>query len=123
VGELVRHALARIFARQELHDPDLKNLSLTVTLVDMSPDLRVARAFVMPLGGDDPAPSVAALNRCAPYLRKCLAAEVALKYLPQLDFAADLSFDRAQRIEQLLSGAPVAPDDRAAKSGNAGDSR
>ncbi len=102
VGELIRHALAGIFMREDLRDPDLADVSVTVTAVEMSPDLRLARAFITPLGGVDPAPVVAGLNRCAPYLRRCLAGEVSLKYLPQLMFAADLSFDRAQRIERLL---------------------
>lgn len=102
VGEELRHALARILARGELRDPALAELTLTVTEVRTSPDLKFATAFVVPLGGACLDQAVAALNRATGYFRAQLAREVDLRYLPRLTFAADRSFDEADRIEAIL---------------------
>jgi ribosome-binding factor A len=98
VGEEIRHALAGLIARGELHDPALFDVSLTVTEVRLSPDLKAATVFVMPLGGAGVAEVLAGLRRAAPWLRGRLAREVRLKFAPELHFTADTAFDNAQRI-------------------------
>ena len=110
VGEELRHVLAGVLARGELRDPALQDLSITVTQVRISPDLRNATAYVMPLGGDRAADSLAALRRAAPFLRGQVARSVDLRLVPQLDFAIDTSFDHAQRIDGLLRRPEVARD-------------
>ena len=110
VGEEVRHALARVFARGELADPDLDGLSVTVTEVRMSPDLRNATAFVTPFGGGDTGRIVKALNRAGGYFRGQIAREIDLRYAPTVRFAADRSFDEASRVEELLHDPAVARD-------------
>ena len=102
VGEELRHALARILGRGELHDPVLAGASVTVTEVRISPDLKNATAFVMPLGGRDAAAILTALNRAAPFLRGQLGGEVRLRYTPRLSFQPDHSFDEAAKINALL---------------------
>ncbi|MBT3401773.1 MAG: 30S ribosome-binding factor RbfA [Rhodospirillaceae bacterium] len=105
VGEIVRHALAELIERGELHDPDLDGVPVTVTQVAMSPDLRNGTAYVMPLGGVEAARTVAALNRAAPFLQGRVARAVRLKFAPRLRFASDESFDYADKITRLLHGA------------------
>lgn len=102
VGEVLRHALVEVLARGESRDPALIDASITVTEVRVSPDLRSATAFVVPLGGRDQATIVAALDRCGPYLRGQIGRMAGLRFTPSLRFLADQSFDRAQRIEQVL---------------------
>jgi ribosome-binding factor A len=110
VGEEVRHALARIFGRAELRDPALADVTLTVTEVRMSPDLRHAIVFVMPLAGQHAAEVLAGLARSAPYLRGQVAREVTLRYAPTLAFRLDTSFDHATRISELLHRPEVQRD-------------
>ena len=110
VGEELRHALARILLEHACRDPTLENASITVTQVWISPDLRNATAFVMPLAGADAADVVAALKRCAPFLKGLLAREVPLRNTPNLGFALDCSFDQAERISALLMRPEVARD-------------
>lgn len=110
VGEELRHALAWILERGEVHDPDLIELSITVTEVRTSPDLRQATVFVVPLGGGDPAPALALLRRHRGLLRHLLAERVRLKYTPDLAFQPDGSFDAAGRIEAILRQPDVARD-------------
>ena len=117
VGEAVRHALSRLFERDVIKDPVLSGVPITVAEVAMSPDLKVATVYVLPLGTDetDRGPIVEALNRVGPALRRMLGPMVALKFLPELRFAADTRFERAERIEALLHEA------RAGSTGNGGD--
>jgi len=110
VGEELRHALARILARAAFRDPALEGAVLTVTEVRSAPDLKTARVFVVPLGGGDPKPVVAALNRAQGYLRGELGHEIALRFTPSLVFEADRSFDAAQRIEAALKRPGVQRD-------------
>ena len=111
VGEELRHALAWVLERGEIRDPGLSGLTVTVTEVRISPDLRNATAFVMPLGGgDSTADVVDALNRAKPFVRRQIAKAVKLKYLPGLNFIADPSFDEARRINDLLADPVVARD-------------
>jgi ribosome-binding factor A len=109
-GELVRHALMDILMREEFNDPDLHGKSITVTEVRVSPDLKHATAFAAPLGGQDMAKTVEALNRAAGFLRGRLAREVELRYTPQVRFVADDSYDEARRIDQLLASPRVRRD-------------
>ena len=102
VGELIRHAVSQVLERGEVHDPEVAGKSITVTEVRMSPDLKVATAYVMPLGGADDVGVVEALGRVAPFLRRRIGGVVALKFLPELRFVADETFDHASRIDELL---------------------
>ncbi|HUZ72853.1 MAG TPA: 30S ribosome-binding factor RbfA [Stellaceae bacterium] len=110
VGEELRHALARIFERGELRDPALADATVTVTEVRVTPDLKSATAFVVPLGGSNGAEIMAALGRSAPFLRRALAHEVRLRHAPALAFALDTSFDYASRIDALLRTPAVKRD-------------
>jgi ribosome-binding factor A len=102
--------LARIFERAPLRDPDLQGVTITVTEVRMSPDLRHALCFVLPLGGGDAAKLVTALTRAAPYLRSRLAEEMRLRTMPTVAFASDESFERAAAVDRLLHRPEVARD-------------
>lgn len=131
VGEELRHVLAQTLERGELRDPDLEGVIITVTEVRVSPDLRNATAFVLPLGGhaDDMGAVLAALGRASTYLRHQVGRQIRLKYLPAFSFKADPSFDAAGRIDALLHDPAVARDlvrdadaeDTDDQSGDAGD--
>jgi ribosome-binding factor A len=102
VGESLRHALAALLQRGDLRDPELQGRSITVTEVRMSPDLRVATCFVMPLGGGEIGQLIAALGRAAPFLRRSMAGEVRMRFMPALRFRWDKSFAASAHIESLL---------------------
>jgi ribosome-binding factor A len=110
IGEEIRHVLADLLGRDALHDPQLAGVSLTVSEVRVSPDLKNATAFVLPLGGGKAEEIVAALRRAAPALRGPIARSMRLRYAPRLDFVLDRSFDTAQRMESLLRQPEVARD-------------
>jgi len=110
VGEEIRHCLAEIFGRGELHDPALAGISLTVTEVRISPDLKNATVFVLPFGGGDVEVALAALGRAAPFLRGRVGKQLRLRFLPQLSFRRDPSFDTANRIDEILRSPDVARD-------------
>jgi ribosome-binding factor A len=110
VGEELRHALARVLQRGELRDPALQNVAVTVTEVRVSPDLRNATAYVVPLAGREAAAVLEALTRTATYLRSQIAREVPLRFAPTLVFALDTSFDHASRIHELLHRPEVERD-------------
>ena len=103
VGEALRHALSAILRQGELRDPALQDLSITVTEVRISADLRDASVFVMPLGGVNAAGVLAGLERCAGFLKGRLARDVPLRFAPRLVFTLDPSFDQAARIDRLLA--------------------
>jgi len=109
-GELVRRALAEIIARGTIQDPELTEKPVTVSEVRMSPDLRHATCYVAPLGGGDATALVAALTRVKSYLRGQLAHEVTFKYMPDLVFSPDKSFDNAEAMNKLLHSPKVAQD-------------
>ena len=113
VGESLRHALAELLARGAIHDPDVQGAAVTVTEVRVSPDLRHATAYVVPLGGGDAATALGGLRRAAPHIRAQVARMVRLKFAPDFAFEADTSFDAASRIEDLLrkAGATAGGDD------------
>lgn len=110
VGEALRHALVKMLRDGECRDPALIDAAITVTEISVSPDLRNACAYVMPLGGGNGEEIIAALRRSAPFLRGRLAREVPLRHAPQLAFALDRSFDHAERIAALLARPEVARD-------------
>lgn len=107
VGEEIRHAVATVLMRNETHDPALESLSITVSEVRISPDLKNASVYVTPLGGsNEPLKLIERLNSAAPALRKAMAKHIVLKYLPKLYFKLDKSFDEAGRINELLLSDP-----------------
>ncbi len=110
VGEEIRHVLARIFQQGVLRDPALHDAVITVTEVRVSPDLKRATAFVMPLGGRGREEIMAGLKRGASHLRRLVADDVKLRVAPQITFALDESFDQASRIDKLLRREDVARD-------------
>jgi len=110
VGEELRHALVQVLGGCHFSDPQLAEANITVTEVRVSPDLKNATVFVMPLGGEDLQTTVAALNRAAGFLRGQLGHEINLRYTPRLGFAADQSFDRAMRVQDLLAAPRVRRD-------------
>jgi ribosome-binding factor A len=109
-GELVRHALVDILAQEQLREPDLEGVSVTVSEVRVSPDMKHANVFVAPLGRGDAKKTAAALNRVARFLRGRLGREIALRYTPDLKFLPDESFDEAEHIGTLLHRPDVARD-------------
>src|SRR5262245_32026990 len=109
-GEVIRHALAEILSRGEVHDPVIETHLITVPEVRMSPDLRLATIYVMPLGGHDEAAVIAALDRNKRFLRGELARRVNLKFAPDIRFRIDERFDEAERIEKLLRTPAVRRD-------------
>ncbi|HWB48788.1 MAG TPA: 30S ribosome-binding factor RbfA [Stellaceae bacterium] len=110
VGEELRHALARLLRPGELRDPALFDANVTVTEVRISPDLRNATAFVMPLGGANAADIIAGLRRSAPYLKGQVAKAVRLRRVPHLGFQLDSAFESAERIATLLHSEAVERD-------------
>jgi len=118
VGELIRHALAEMLARGEVHDPTIEGHMITVPEVRMSADLRLATIYVMPLGGRDTRDVVAALERNKRFLRGEIARRVNLKFAPEIRFRADERFDEAERIEKLLRTPEVQRDLSPRKDGD-----
>jgi len=110
VGEAIRHALVEIFAHGHFRDPELRDVSITISEARTTPDLRHVTVFVMPLGGRARDEIVAALNREAPLLRGEVTRAVGLRYAPQLHFEADVTFDVSDRVTQLLNDPRVARD-------------
>jgi len=110
VGETVRHAVADILVDGSVHDSDLEGHIITVPEVRMSPDLKLATIYVMPLGGRDTGIVIAALERNKKFLRGEVARRVNLKFAPDLRFRVDDRFDEAERIEKLLRTPAVQKD-------------
>ena len=110
VAELIRHALSEMLARGEIHDDVLAAHVVTVPEVRMSPDLRLATVYVMPLGGKDAEAVLEALERNRRYVRGEIAEAVNLKFAPDIRFLADETFEEVNRIEQLLASEKVRRD-------------
>ena len=119
VAELVRHAIAEVLARGDIQDDVLSSHIVTVPEVRMSPDLRLATVYVMPLGGQDERPVLGALERNKKVLRQEVARRVNLKFAPDLRFRRDETFDEAARIDALLRSDRVQRD--VSKDGEAED--
>jgi ribosome-binding factor A len=110
VGELIRHELADLLARGEVHDPIIEGHMITVPEVRVSADLRLATIYVMPLGGRDAKDVIDALERNSRYVRGEIARRVNLKFAPEIRFRIDERFDEAERIEKLLRTPAVQRD-------------
>lgn len=111
VGERIRHILSDVMRHGGLRDPDLQNTSvITVTAVDIGPDLQHAVAYVMPLGGENADKIVAALNRASGFFRSEMASQLDLRYTPKVTFKIDRSFDEAAHIDKLLGRYEVRKD-------------
>ncbi|GJE15492.1 30S ribosome-binding factor RbfA [Methylobacterium marchantiae] len=110
VAELIRHAIAEVLQRGDIQDPVLGSHVITVPEVRMSPDLKIATAYIMPLGGLDETPVIAALERNKKALRQEVARRVNLKFAPDLRFRRDETFDEADRIDALLRTEKVRRD-------------
>ena len=110
VAELIRHAMAELLSRGDVNDPVLETNVITVPKVRMSPDLKLATVFVMPLGGKDTEPVIAALERNKRFLRGEVARMINLKFAPDVRFKVDDSFENASKIDQLLNSDKVRKD-------------
>ncbi|MEI7805697.1 MAG: 30S ribosome-binding factor RbfA [Hyphomicrobiales bacterium] len=110
VGELVRHAIAEMLTRGDVHDPVIEGHLITVPEVRMSPDLRLATVYVMPMGGRDTDEVIAAFERNKKFLRGEIAHRINLKFAPDLRFHIDKRFAEADRIDKLLRSPEVARD-------------
>ena len=110
VGELIRHALADIFFRGEIVDEVLSRHSLTVPEVRMTPDLKLATVYVLPLGGGDAEEAVEHLNKHKRFLRGEVAKRIRMKFMPEIRFKVDTSFEASARIDELLASPKVARD-------------
>ena len=102
VGELIKQSLGQIFLRDEAKVPILETRNITVTEVRMSPDLKNARAYVIPLGGKDAQKTVNTLTEFSYLIRKALSKKIEMKFLPKVSFVSDKSFDYAEKIEKLI---------------------
>ncbi|WP_226780180.1 30S ribosome-binding factor RbfA [Oceaniglobus trochenteri] len=110
VGELIRRALSDLLNRGDIHDPELNRMSITVSEVRTSPDLRVATIYVLPLGGKDKEGAIAALKRNKYEIRRALVREITLKNAPELRFLIDETFDRMDHTRELLNREEVRRD-------------
>ena len=102
VGELIKQSLGQIFLRDEAKVPSLETKNITVTEVRMSPDLKNAKAYVIPLGGKDTEKAVSVLTEFSYLIRKALSKKIDMKFLPNIYFVGDKSFDYAAKIEKLI---------------------
>ena len=118
VGELIRRRLSEVLSRGDIHDPELEGMSITVGEVTLSNDLKVATAWVLPLGGKDREKAIAALKRNKGELRHAMSRDMTLKFTPDLRFRIDETFDRLDRTRRMFADETVqrdiaAPDDDA----------
>lgn len=109
-GELIRRALAEIIAKENLRDPDLQGVSVTISEVRASPDLKHALVYAAPLGGGDTDKVIKALQRAGSFLRGRLGREMEMKSTPRLKFVADRSFDTAEDMAKLLENPHIKQD-------------
>ena len=102
VGEMIKQSLSMIFIRNEAKVPNLETNTITVTEVKMSQDLKIAKAYVLPLGGKDADEVIKVLKEYSFLIRKILSQKVVMKFLPKLLFRKDESFEYAEKIENLI---------------------
>lgn len=110
VGESIRHDLVKVFQRGDFHDPELEKFNISVTEVKISPDLKNATAYILPLGGQDAEELLDILKKAAPYFRSQLARTSTLRHVPKLAFEKDTSFDYADKINTLLQTPDIQQD-------------
>ena len=123
VGELVRHALANVFSRGDIEDEVLEGAVITVPEVRMTPDLKLANAYVMPLGGERAEEIAEALNRLRKFIRGRIAPELNLKFAPEVRFFVDTTFDEFGRIDALLRTDRVQRDLQAGDEDNENENK
>jgi ribosome-binding factor A len=121
VGEVLRHAISGILIRGEVRDPDLEGVSVTISQVTPTPDMRHALIYCEPLGGRNADRVIAALNRHRGFLRGRLGHTIRLKFTPELRFVEDQSFAEAEKIETILKSAKVQRDLKAGSEDEGGD--
>ena len=102
IGEIIKKALVEVFERVEIRDPALSGTSITISQVEVGPDLKLARVYIMPLGGHNQEKALEGLERATTFLRKNVAERVTLKYTPRLVFKVDNAFDSSQHIDRLF---------------------
>ncbi len=118
VGELIRRTLSSVLSKGDIHDPDLNRMSITVGEVRTSPDLKVATAYVLPLGGNGRQEALDALHRNRNELRRAVSRELTLKFSPELRFRIDETFDRMDETRRLLNEDKVRKDVTRDESGD-----
>ena len=121
VGELIRKTLVEVFEKVEVRDPDLTNVSITISEVSISPDLKAATVYVMPLGGDGQDSVLSGLRRASSFLRSKIAKIIELRSVPRLDFKIDTAFDNSNNLNKVFKMAdiPFDGDDGPTGSNNA----
>ena len=110
VGELIRKTLVEVFEKVEVRDPDLINVSITISEVAISPDLKAATVYVMPLGGDGQDNVLSGLKRASSFLRSKIAKIIELRSVPRLDFKIDTAFDNSNNLNKVLKMADISSD-------------
>ncbi|WP_299816727.1 30S ribosome-binding factor RbfA [uncultured Jannaschia sp.] len=110
VGELIRRTLSDVLMRGDIHDPELEGMSITVGEVQVTPDLKIATAFVLPLGGRDREKAIAALKRNKGELRRAISKDMTLKFAPDLRFRIDETFDRMDATRAMFADETVRRD-------------
>ena len=110
VGELIRKTLVEVFEKVEVRDPDLTNVSITISEVSISPDLKAATVYVMPLGGDGQDNVLSGLRRASSFLRSKIAKIIQLRSVPRLDFKIDTAFDNSNNLNKVFKMADISFD-------------
>ena len=110
IGEIIRRSIDGVFRRGDIRDPDFQNLMITIPEVAMTPDLKIAKVYVAPLGGGDGEALATLLNKKCKFVRGRIAQDLSLKYTPSVKFYADMRYDEASRIEALLQRPQVQED-------------
>ena len=110
VGELIRKTLVEVFEKVEVRDPDLTNVSITISEVSISPDLKAATVYVMPLGGNGQDDVLSGLRRASSFLRSKIAKIIALRSVPRLDFKIDTAFDNSNNLNKVFKMADISSD-------------
>ena len=110
VGELIRKTLVEVFEKVEIRDPDLTNVSITISEVSISPDLKAATVYVMPLGGDGQDSVLSGLRRASSFLRSKIAKIIELRSVPRLDFKIDTAFDNSNNLNKAFKMADISSD-------------
>ena len=110
VGELIRKTLVEVFEKVEVRDPDLANVSITISEVSISPDLKAATVYVMPLGGDGQDNVLSGLRRASSFLRSKIAKIIQLRSVPRLDFKIDTAFDNSNNLNKVFKMADISYD-------------
>jgi ribosome-binding factor A len=118
VGELIRKTLVEVFEKVEVRDPDLTNVSITISEVSISPDLKAATVYVMPLGGNGQDSVLSGLRRASSFLRSKIAKIIELRSVPRLDFKIDTAFDNSNNLNKVFKMADISSDGHDGQTGS-----